>query len=74
MQQRLDKCCIIIRDFYWRRADTGVQLSHYRDHRGPEIDLILEGGEWREGTSPSRSLRTVRDSLLSYGSHSSALG
>ena len=31
-------------------------------------------GEWREGTSPSRSLRTVRDSLPSYGSHSSALG
>ena len=29
-------------------------------------------GEWREGTSPSRSLRTVRDSLLSYGSHSPA--
>ena len=29
-------------------------------------------GEWREGTSPSRSLRTVRDSLPSYGSHSSA--
>ena len=31
-------------------------------------------GEWREGTSPSRSLRTVRDSLPSYGSRSSALG
>ena len=31
-------------------------------------------GEWREGTSPSRSLRTVRDSLPSYGSHSPALG
>ena len=31
-------------------------------------------GEWREGTSPSRSLRTVRDSLPSYGSHSSAWG
>ena len=30
------------------------------------------GGEWREGTSPSRSLRTVRDSLPSYGSHSPA--
>ena len=29
-------------------------------------------GEWREGTSPSRSLRTVRDSLPSYGSHSPA--
>ena len=31
-------------------------------------------GEWREGTSPSRSLRTVRDSLPSYGSHSPAWG
>ena len=31
-----------------------------------------EPGEWREGTSPSRSLRTVRDSLPSYGSHSPA--
>ena len=31
-------------------------------------------GEWREGTSPSRSVRTVRDSLPSYGSHSSAWG
>ena len=28
--------------------------------------------KWREGTSPSRSLRTVRDSLPSYGSHSPA--
>ena len=34
----------------------------------------VEPGEWREGTSPSRSLRTVRDSLPSYGSHSSAWG
>ena len=39
----------------------------------PPPDL-LHLGEWREGTSPSRSLRTVRDSLPSYGSHSSALG
>ena len=31
-------------------------------------------GEWREGTSPSRSLRTVRDSLPSYGSRSPAWG
>ena len=28
---------------------------------------IQHPGEWREGTSPSRSLRTVRDSLPSYG-------
>jgi hypothetical protein len=26
-------------------------------------------GEWREGTSPSRSRRTVRKSLPSYGFH-----
>src|ERR1700736_6546206 len=30
--------------------------------------------EWRGGTSPSRSLRTVRDSLPSYGSHRPAWG
>ena len=35
---------------------------------------IAQLGEWREGTSPSRSLRTVRDSLPSYGSHSPAWG
>ena len=37
---------------------------------GPEGSI--RPGEWREGTSPSRSLRTVRDSLPSYGSHSPA--
>ena len=36
--------------------------------------IVEDPGEWREGTSPSRSVRTVRDSLPSYGSHSSALG
>ena len=35
---------------------------------------LVDRGEWREGTSPSRSVRTVRDSLPSYGSHSPALG
>ena len=35
---------------------------------------FVSRGEWREGTSPSRSVRTVRDSLPSYGSRSSALG
>ena len=45
-----------------RRSSTSSSLP-FRTH-----------GEWREGTSPSRSLRTVRDSLPSYGSHSSALG
>ena len=27
--------------------DTGAQLCHYRDHRGPEIDLILEAPDGR---------------------------
>ena len=36
--------------------------------------VVIDPGEWREGTSPSRSLRTVRDSLPSYGSHSPAWG
>lgn len=31
-------------------------------------------GEWREGTSPSRSRRTVRDRLQSYGSHRTVVG
>ncbi|MCP3911614.1 MAG: transposase, partial [Actinomycetia bacterium] len=34
----------------------------------------IDPGEWREGTSPSRSRRTVRDSLPSYGSRGPALG
>ena len=45
-----------------RRSSTSSSLP-FRTH-----------GEWREGTSPSRSLRTVRDSLPSYGSHSPAWG
>ena len=36
------------------------------------LDGVSQAGEWREVTSPSRSLRTVRDSLPSYGSHSPA--
>ena len=44
-----------------RRSSTSSSSLPFRTH-----------GEWREGTSPSRSLRTVRDSLPSYGSHSSA--
>ena len=58
-----------------------------RDLRSPDVPTVAEAlervietreqrwccpGEWREGTSPSRSLRTVRDSLPSYGSHSPA--
>ena len=42
--------------------------GHFRCH----TPMGQWGGEWREGTSPSRSLRTVRDSLPSYGSHSPA--
>ena len=41
---------------------------------GITVGCRTDPGEWREGTSPSRSLRTVRDSLPSYGSHSSAWG
>ena len=44
-----------------RRSSTSSSSLPFRTH-----------GEWREGTSPSRSLRTVRDSLPSYGSHSPA--
>ena len=28
-------------------TDAGVQLHHYRDHRGPEVDLILEAPDGR---------------------------
>src|SRR5208282_2269037 len=34
--------------------------------------LAPHRGEWREGIAPSRSRRTVRDTLASYGSHCSA--
>src|SRR5450755_1854133 len=30
---------------------------------------ICRRGEWREGIAPSRSLRTVLETLASYGSH-----
>ena len=36
--------------------------------------MAIALGEWPEGISPSGSLRTVRDSLPSYGSHRPAVG
>jgi hypothetical protein len=55
-----------------------IEPSPAAGQAGPEaVAEELEAGvlgEWREGTSPSRSLRTVRDGLPSYGSHSPALG
>ena len=58
-----------------RRTDPPPALPQRR----PQAELGAaprrgDPGEWREGTSPFRSVRTVRDSLSSYGSHSSALG
>ena len=50
-------------------ADMALHQSNPSDWAG-----WAEGCEWREGTSPSRSLRTVRDSLPSYGSRSPAWG
>ena len=42
------------------------------------LDVVLSGrgesGEWREGTSPSRSRRTGRETLASSGPHRSAVG
>src|SRR6476619_3257475 len=43
-------------------------------HRLPTSPSTNGFGEWREGTSPSRSRRTVRDSRPSYGSHRPASG
>ena len=54
-----------------RRSSRELEL----EAKNEELKAPLgEAGEWREGTSPSRSLRTVRDSLPSYGSHSPAWG
>jgi hypothetical protein len=65
-----------------RSLTTGRHRTH--DNRGrprpgpQDRDAVERGikppGEWREGASPSRSLRTVRDGLPSYGSHSPAWG
>jgi len=38
------------------------------------IDAHMRFGEWREGIAPSRSLRTVREPLDSYGSHHLTVG
>ena len=63
------------------RADAQVSVSKFAGLVGVprrtycyRLAKLRRGdpGEWREGTSPSRSLRTVRDSLPSYGSHSPA--
>ena len=54
--------------------DTGAQLCHFRDHRGPEIDLILEAPDGRvvaveakaavsPGTDSVRWLAWLRDRL-----------
>ena len=58
--------------------DTGAQLCHYRDHRGPEIDLILEAPDGRivaveakaavsPGTDSVRWLAWLRDRLDRQG-------
>ena len=51
-----------------------ITWTHNRVPSPPPARRLRDPGEWREGTSPSRSLRTVRDSLPSYGSHSPAQG
>src|SRR3984885_14950154 len=38
----------------------------------PSAHQFSDGGEWRGGISPPRSLRTGRDTLVSSGSHCSA--
>ena len=64
------------------RKGTGAIVASFgpeREHP-PNTNALVTGdfhidfGEWREGTSPSRSRRTVRDSLPSYGSHRPASG
>ena len=58
--------------------DTGAQLCHYRDHRGPEVDLILEAPDGRivavevkaavsPGTDSVRWLTWLRDRLDRQG-------
>ena len=58
--------------------DTGAQLCHYRDHGGPEIDLILEAPDGRivaveakaavsPGTDSVRWLAWLRDRLDRQG-------
>ncbi len=58
--------------------DTGAQLCHYRDHRGAEIDLILEAPDGRivavevkaavsPGSDSARWLAWLRDHLDSLG-------
>lgn len=58
--------------------ETGAQLCHYRDHRGPEIDLVLEAPDGRivgmevktavsPGTDSGRWLAWLRDQLDRIG-------
>jgi hypothetical protein len=45
---------------------VGTRIAARPPHRSEHAEFP---GEWREGISPSRSLRTVREPLDSYGSH-----
>ena len=45
---------------------VGTRISARPPHRSEHAQFT---GEWREGISLSRSLRTVRETLASYGSH-----
>ena len=61
-------------------AGTDVLLTtHYLDEADELADNVVvidhgKAGEWREGTSPSRSRRTGRETLASSGPHRSAVG
>ncbi len=48
--------------------------SNRMDYPLSAIDADVGFGEWREGIAPSRSLRTVREPLDSYGSHHLTVG
>jgi hypothetical protein len=54
-----------------RRSTRGPEEPHYEESevRARSNSLMMPEGEWRDGISPSRSLRTVREPLDSYGSH-----
>jgi len=51
-----------------RRGRNGVNDA------GLCVDADVRFGEWREGIAPSRSPRTVREPLDSYGSHHPTAG
>jgi len=56
-----------------RQHAAVVHVCRRRNERMNEPALAINAdmrlGEWREGIAPSRSLRTVREPLNSYGSH-----